>query len=267
MPKLLCALAIAAFAVSGCSSRTSTDAIAPPAMPAPASSVTASVRAAIDAVVAQMAPGAHVQIVKPMPFAGLYQVVVQGQVLYMTGDARYVIQGDAFDIKTHTPLNSVTMDRLRRDAIAKLQPGQMIRYAPAHPKYTVTVFTDVDCPYCRAFHANMTEINKLGIAVDYLFWPRTGLGTPSAQKAVDVWCASNRQAALTHAFDGQLPREASCQSPVARDFNLGVELGVGGTPTVIADNGVVLGGYIDPQELLRRLQIADRDNGRERAHL
>ncbi|MDE2225858.1 MAG: thioredoxin fold domain-containing protein, partial [Xanthomonadaceae bacterium] len=82
----------------------------------------------------------------------------------------------------------------------------------------------------------------------------TGLGTPSAQKAVDVWCASDRRTALTHAFEGQTPGSASCQSPVAHDFNLGVDLGVEGTPTVIADNGVVLGGYVDPQELLRRLQ-------------
>jgi thiol:disulfide interchange protein DsbC len=116
------------------------------------------------------------------------------------------------------------------------------------------VFTDVDCPYCRAFHANIAEINKLGIAVDYLFWPRTGLGTSSAQKAVDVWCASDRQAALTRAFEGAMPRHAECKSPVTGDFNLGVDLGVDGTPTIIADNGAVLGGYVDPKELLHRLE-------------
>ncbi len=201
-----------------------------------------------------MAPQARVQSILPSPIAGLYQVIAQGQVLYLTRDGRYVIQGDAFDLKTHSALNSVTMDRLRREAIAKIAPDQMVRFAPAHPKYTVTVFTDVDCPYCRAFHANIAAINKLGIAVDYLFWPRTGLGTPSAQKAVDVWCAPNRQAAMTAAFDGHEPRKAQCPSPVAHDFHLGVNLGVGGTPTIIADNGQILGGYVDPAELLRRLQ-------------
>ena len=254
MSKLLCALALSLFAVSACSSSRQSTAANAAAAPAPATTVAPAVRSAITAVVAQMAPGARVQAITPMPIAGLYQTIANGQVLYLTGDGRYVIQGDAFDVKTRTPLNALTMDRLRRDAIAKLQPGQMIRYAPANPKYTVTVFTDVDCPYCRAFHANIAEINKLGIAVDYLFWPRTGLGTPSAQKAVDVWCASDRQTALTHAFEGKSPGGASCQSPVAHDFNLGVDLGVDGTPTVIADNGVVLGGYVDPQELLRRLQ-------------
>lgn len=257
MPKLFCVLAVTLLAASACSS--SGHAVASDAhtevTPAPAATAVApAVRQAITAAIAKMAPQARVQTIAPMPIPGLYQVVAQGQILYLTGDGRYVIQGDAYDIATRTPLNSMTMDRLRRDAIAKLDRSQMIRFSPAKPKYTVTVFTDVDCPYCRAFHANITEINKLGIAVDYLFWPRSGLGTPSAQKAVDVWCAGDRRTALTRAFQGDAPRYAECKSPVAHDFNLGVDLGVDGTPTIIADNGVVLGGYVDPQELLRRLE-------------
>lgn len=254
MYKPSCALGLCLFALSACSSSPRTANADAAAAPTPAATIAPAVRTAITTAIAEMSPHAKVLQIVPTPIAGLYQTIANGQVLYLTGDGRYVIQGDAFDIKTRTPLNALTMDRLRRDAIAKLQPAQMIRYAPANPKYTVTVFTDVDCPYCRAFHANIAEINKLGIAVDYLFWPRTGLGTPSAQKAVDVWCSADRQSALTHAFEGQPPRSASCQSPITHDFNLGIDLGVDGTPTVIADNGVVLGGYVDPQELLHRLQ-------------
>ena len=256
MPKLPCLLALTLIATSACSSSHDAAVGTAGSVPAPAATVTPAVRSAIAAAVKQMAPNAQLQTIAPMPIAGLYQAVVDGQVLYLTANGRYVIQGDAYDVKTRTPLNNLTLDRLRREAIAKLEPGQMVRYAPANPKYTVTVFTDVDCPYCRAFHANMAAINRLGIAVDYLFWPRTGLGTPSAQKAVDVWCASDRKAALTRAFEGQVPQDASCASPVKHDFDLGISLGVDGTPTVIADNGVVLGGYIEPLELLRRLQQA-----------
>ena len=260
MPRLPRALVLCLFALGACSASDHPVATAGTA-PAPATTVPPAVRSAITAAITQMAPGTRVQAIAPTPIAGLYQTVANGQVLYLTPDGRYVIQGDAFDIKTRTPLNAATMDGLRRDAIAKLQPARMIRFAPAHPKYTVTVFTDIDCPYCKAFHANIARINQLGIAVDYLFWPRTGLGTPSAQKAVDVWCASDRQAALTQAFEGQPPRSASCQSPVAHDYNLGVDLGVQGTPTIIADNGVVLGGYVDPQELLHRLEAVHAKPG------
>src|SRR6185437_12742256 len=139
MLKLLCALAVIVLAANACSSGHH----AVIADAAAAVSVTPAVRDAITAAVTKMAPGAKVQRVAPMPIAGLYQVVSQGQVLYMTGDGRYVIQGDAYDIATRTPLNSLTMNRLRREAIAKLSPAGMIRFAPANPKYTVTVFTDI----------------------------------------------------------------------------------------------------------------------------
>lgn len=255
MPKIFCALALSLLAACACSSEhpaAVADAHAAPA--AAATAIPPAVRANIAATVARMAPDAKPQSLEPVPIAGLYQVVVQGQVLYMTGDGRYVIQGDAFDVANHRSLNSATLNRLRRHAIAGLSPDRMIRFAPADPKYTVTVFTDIDCPYCRAFHANIAEINKLGIAVDYLFWPRTGLGTSSAQKAVDVWCAGDRRTALTRAFEGKTPPRANCESPVEHDFNLGIDLGVEGTPTIIASNGMVLGGYVDPHELLRRLE-------------
>lgn len=254
MLKLACLLVLAVFGASACSSNQSFTTEAQ-AAPAPTASVVKpAVRDAIIAGVHQIDPGARVQAISPVPIAGLYQVIAHGQVFYMTADGRYVIQGDAFDIRNRVALNGATMNRLRANAITKLEPAQMIRYAPPNPKHTVTVFTDIDCPYCRAFHANMAAMNKLGIAVDYLFWPRTGLGTSSARKAVDVWCASDRQAALTRAFEGAPPGDARCESPVTHDFNLGVDLGVDGTPTIVADNGVVLGGYVDPQELLRRLQ-------------
>ncbi len=249
MFKLCCALALTLAAACACSPTQETSSNTGPVTPA--------ARKAITATIHTMAPQAPVQSIAQSPIPGLYQVVVQGQVLYLTGDGRYVIQGDAFDTSTRTALNTVTMNRLRREAIAKLEPAQMIRFGPAHPRYTVTVFTDIDCPYCRAFHANIAKINQLGIAVDYLFWPRTGLGTPSAQKAVDVWCATDRHAALTRAFEGETPHNAQCPSPVARDFQLGRNLGVDGTPTIIASNGAVVGGYVDAPELLRRLhQIA-----------
>lgn len=251
MSKLLCTLALT-LGIAAASAL----AAEPQAAPAIATTVSPPVRAAITATLASMAPGSRVQVLQPAPIPGLYQAVVQGQVLYLTGDGRYVIQGEAFDARARSSLNAATMDRLRREAIAQLAPDRMLRFAPAHPKYTVTIFTDVDCPYCRALHAQITEINALGIAVDYLFFPRTGLGTPSAQKAVDVWCAPDRKAAIAAAFQGEALREGTCASPVAHDFNLGVELGVDGTPAIIAPSGAVLGGYLTPAELLRRLQAA-----------
>ena len=133
MHKLFCALAFCLFALGGCSSSPQPADANAATVPASAGTVAPAVRNAIAMAVAQMAPRAKVQQIIRTPIAGLYQTIADGQVLYLTGDGRYVIQGEAFDVTTRTRLNALTMDRLRRDAIAKLQPAQMIRYAPAPP--------------------------------------------------------------------------------------------------------------------------------------
>jgi thiol:disulfide interchange protein DsbC len=254
MFKFSFALLAALLAASGCSTGSDPAAARANESAAVPSDVTPAVRGAIESAIGKMAPHARIQSLQPSPVPGLFQVVAQGQVLYISGDGRYVIEGDAYDIGTRTALNDEVMNRLRRHAVAKIAPDQMIRFAPPRPRYTVVVFTDLDCPYCRAFHANIAAINKLGIAVEYLFWPRSGLNTPSSQKAVSVWCAADRKAAFTAAKLGVDPKPAQCGNPVKRDYDLGIDLGVEGTPTIIAGNGEVIGGYADPQELLKRLQ-------------
>ena len=206
----------------------------------------------IDAV-RKLAPHVNIQAIDKTPLPNIWQVVAQGQVVYVSADGRYMFQGDAFDLKTGAALSDARMDQLRRNALAKIPADRMIRFAPAHPKYTVTVFTDVDCPYCRLFHARIADYNNAGIAVDYLFWPRTGLDTPSYYKAVSVWCAADRKRTFTAAKAGVDPKPARCDNPVKHDFELGLDLGVDGTPTIIASNGAVLNGYATPAQLLHWL--------------
>ena len=153
------------------------------------------------------------------------------------------------------------MKQVRRQALAKLPMSERIVFAPEHPKYTVTVFTDIDCAYCRALHKHIAQFNRDGIAVDYVFWPRTGIkavpsGKPTSSylKAVSVWCASDRKTAFTEAKEGHDPKPATCPNPVADEFHLGERIGIDGTPTIIAADGTVLGGYVTPSQLLQMLQ-------------
>ncbi|MEO7148970.1 MAG: DsbC family protein [Rhodanobacteraceae bacterium] len=209
---------------------------------------------AVTDAVRKLAPHATIQSIVQTPIPGLYQVIASGQVVYVSADGRYMLQGNAYDLKTHTDLSDAQMDRLRREALATVSPAQMLRFAPPHPKYTVTVFTDIDCPYCREFHRHIADYNAAGIAVDYLFWPRSGLDTPSYDKAVSVWCAADRKRAFTAAKAGVDPKPATCANPVRHDFELGLDLGVDGTPSIIAGNGALIGGYATPRDLLQRLQ-------------
>lgn len=219
-----------------------------------ASAGTASAPQAVIDAVRKLAPASvKIEAVDKTPLPNIWQVVAGGQAVYISADGRYMFQGNAFDLQTGAALSDARMDQLRRDALAQVPPERMIRFAPAHPKYTITVFTDVDCPYCRAFHAHIADYNKAGIAVNYLFWPRTGLDTPSYYKAISVWCAADRKRAFTAAKAGVDPKPTRCDNPVKQDFELGLDLGVDGTPAIIASNGALMNSYATPEQLLHWL--------------
>lgn len=202
----------------------------------------------------QLVPQAQIESIDKAPLAGMYVVVASGQVVYVSADGKYLMQGDLYNLASRTNLTASRMDKVRKAAIAAIEPDQIVRFAPDDPKYHVTVFTDIDCGYCRKLHSHIKDINKEGIAVDYLFFPRTGIGSHSYDKAVTVWCADDRRKALTEAKAGQSMELATCKNPVAKDYKLGQRLGVTGTPTIIADDGSVIGGYMNPQQLLQRVR-------------
>jgi thiol:disulfide interchange protein DsbC len=128
-----------------------------------------------------------------------------------------------------------------------------IAYSPSKAKHTVTVFTDIDCGYCRRMHQQMSEYNQLGIAVEYMFFPRAGVGSESFDKAVSVWCAADRAKALTDAKAGTALDKKECANPIEEEYALGNRIGISGTPAVIATDGTQLGGYLPPEQLLQRL--------------
>lgn len=241
----LLALCVSGFALSAC------------AAPDNAAGTPESV---VRKAVLSFAPKVTIDSVRPAPFAGFYQVIASGHLVYVSADGKYMLNGDLVDLASRRNVSQDAWAAFRKAELAKLPPGQGIVFAPPNPKYKITVFTDVNCAYCRAFHAHIAEINKEGIAVEYLAWPREGLtttsgrDTPTYTEMVSVWCAADRKAAFTAAKQGQAPKPASCASPVKDQFNLGVRLGVDGTPTVIAPDGRVLGGFVPPDKLLRLLQ-------------
>ncbi len=130
----------------------------------------------------------------------------------------------------------------------------MIVFAPEQPKHMITVFTDIDCAYCRKLHRQMDEYNRLGIGVRYLFYPRAGPNSASFRKAVAVWCAKDRKQALTTAKAGGKIEMLKCPSPVRQHMDKGKQVGVSGTPTIILENGTKLPGYVSPPKLSRIIQ-------------
>lgn len=206
-------------------------------------------------------PDAQIISIRPTP-AGLYQVTAKGyEPVFATADGRYLFQGDLLEIQGNRIVNveDAGLADERRAALAALSPADSVNFPAVggKPKAVIHVFTDVDCGYCRKLHAEIAQINKLGIEVRYLAFPRSGEDTPTARKLDNVWCAKDRQAAMTLSKQGKAVPEAPklCKSPVARQYELGVELGVRGTPAIFAPDGTQVGGYLAPAALAKALGI------------
>jgi thiol:disulfide interchange protein DsbC len=191
------------------------------------------------------------------PVNGLYEVQVAGDISYVTTDGRYLIRGEIIDLASRQNLTEERRAQNRARAIAAIDPSSQIVFSPPNGRviHRVTIFTDVDCGYCRQFHRDIAAVNALGIEVHYVSFPRTGPNTASWTKAEHVWCAADRREALTNAKLGaDIPAAESCVStPVAEHYALGKRIGLTGTPGLYAEDGTELGGYIPPAALLELL--------------
>ncbi|MEZ5543705.1 MAG: DsbC family protein [Lysobacteraceae bacterium] len=208
----------------------------------------------VEAAIKTLVPNAQIDSIAESRVPGLYEVVMPGHVVYVSADGKYLIQGSLYDVENKLDLTENTRAGIRRKELAKVGKSQRIVYPAKNEKYAVTVFTDIDCGYCRRLHQEMAQYNDMGITVEYLFFPRAGVGSEAFDKAVSVWCSDDRQKALTDAKAGISLDKKQCDNPIANDYQLGQKLGVTGTPAVYAPDGTQLGGYLAPAQLLQRLQ-------------
>lgn len=222
--------------------------------PAPASAPATGPDAAIRNAIVKVVPNTVIESIKPSPIPGYKEVSIGGQVVYVSTDGKYLIQGSLMELATRENLTDASEAVLRRGVLDAVPRERRIVFSPANPKYRVTVFTDIDCGYCRKLHAQIADYNKEGISVEYLFFPRAGLNSESYNKAVNVWCAVDRRKALTDAKLDKPVAKKTCANPVTADYELGRRVGVDGTPAIYASDGTQLGGYLPPDQMLARLQ-------------
>jgi thiol:disulfide interchange protein DsbC len=211
----------------------------------------------VRATIAKKFPGVKVDDVRPSPIAGVYEVALGADTAYVSADGRYIIAGDLYEIDTRKNLTEAARSSARVKALAKLDERDMIVFAPATVKHTITVFTDVECGYCRKLHGEIDQLNKAGIKVRYLAYPRSGPGSEDWHKMEAVWCSKDRKAAITQAKLGQEVKSAKCQAPVGRQYELGEDLGVRGTPAIFTTGGDYIGGYLPPAELVKQLDALE----------
>jgi thiol:disulfide interchange protein DsbC len=208
------------------------------------------------AVIVKKLDGLKVEDVRNSPVNGIFEITRGSDVSYVSSDGRYAIVGDMIDLDSDANLSENRRRGIRQRMIETVPESEMLVFSPKDPKYTITVFTDIDCGYCRKLHSQIAEYNRLGIRVRYLFFPRTGPDTESWHKAEAVWCASNRNEALTKAKKGENIQSKDCgaNNIVARDYELGQKVGVDGTPAIFLSTGEMLPGYAPPGQLMKYLK-------------
>ena len=215
---------------------------------ASAGDVEAKVRVAVQA----NDPAVQVSAVDGSPVSGLYLTTIDGVSGYVSTDGRYFVVGDMLDLKSRTNVTEQRRKATRRELLKKIAPGEAIVFGPEKPKYTVMVFTDADCPYCRKLHGELEELERQGIELRYLAFPRSGPGTKTWRTMTAVWCAKDRREALTRATRGEevsVPNKCS-DAVIAKHYELGQKLGIPGTPMIVLSDGTSLGGYVAPDKLV-----------------
>jgi thiol:disulfide interchange protein DsbC len=199
-------------------------------------------------------PTMKIDSVKPSEVKGLYEVIVGSNIYYVSEDGKYLLQGRLVDVAARKDLTEEKLNGTRKQAIEKIGQDNMIVFKPKISKYTVTIFTDIDCGYCRKLHSEIDHYLAQGITIQYLFFPRAGKGSDSYNKAVSVWCAKDRNAALTDAKKGNTPEAKTCDNPVDKHMQLGADFDVKGTPMIVSENGNIYPGYLPAKQLVEALE-------------
>ncbi len=211
----------------------------------------------IKAGVKNLAPTASVTSIEDTPIKGVSEIIISsgrgGEVYYISNDGKYLMNGNMIDTSNREDLTEKKKSGIRKEVVAKFGKQERIDFFPKEMKHHLTVFTDIDCGYCRKLHDQIDGYNELGIGISYLFYPRAGLKSPAFDKAVTVWCSDNQQEAMTNAKSGINLENKMCDNPIADQYNAGQLAGVTGTPAMVLENGMLLPGYLPPAALLQRL--------------
>jgi thiol:disulfide interchange protein DsbC len=190
------------------------------------------------------------------PMQGVYQVDMGNRIVYVSKAGGHLLLGDVFDTQRRVSLSEEIKQAKALAIVEDIQESEMIVFEPEETKRTITVYTDVDCPYCRKLHQEVPTLVENGVKVRYLWFPRSGINTPSYDKAVSIWCAEDQMAAMNDAKLNNKIVDITCApNPVASQYDSGRRVGVRGTPTIVVDDGTIIGGYLPAKSLLADLGL------------
>jgi len=190
---------------------------------------------------------------KESAIPNVYEAMYGTEVVYVSADGKYFISGDLIDLDTRKNLSELAKQSVRKEIMDK-QDNKPIIFKAKNEKHKLTVFTDIDCPYCAKLHREVPKLNEAGVTVEYLMFPRAGLKSNSYKKAVSVWCADDPLKAMTAAKKREPIDDKTCDNPIEAQYSLGGEVGVNGTPALITSTGKLIPGYVPADRLVKMLE-------------
>ncbi len=208
---------------------------------------------------AKALPTLKIHAIEKSEIEGLFRVDSNnGQPLFVTADGKHFVSGEMYSTLGGKLVN-LTEERRNQKRIAevaKIKADEKIVFpAKGETKASITVFTDIDCGYCRKLHREVPKMNEYGIEVSYLAFPRAGVGSESYNKIVSAFCSEDPLQALTDAKAGKSIPDKTCDNPVAFQYELGQGLGVTGTPAILLEDGTLVPGYIPADKLAQGLGL------------
>lgn len=186
--------------------------------------------------------GLNVKAVADSTVPGMLQVQTDKGLFFMSENKQYLFEGNIYDLKNKKLVNEDILKDIRKAGVKDFD-NSVIEFKADNEKYVVHVFTDTSCGYCRKLHNEMADLNKAGITVRYLAFPRGGVQSATYDELQSIWCAKDAKQALTDAKNGKAVQQASCQNKVAQQYELGQSFGITGTPALILPDGRLIPGY------------------------
>ena len=191
------------------------------------------------------------------PVDGWYAIQKGSIVAYISTDGRYLMQGDIIDLDNNVNLSEAARTDARRELMSTVKDEDVILFSPTDKIYSISVFTDVECTYCRRLHSQIDEYLAHGIEVRYLMYPRNGPTSQAWATAEEVWCSNDRNSALTAAKGDRKFASTDCDTSIVQEqYMIGRDIGLSGTPAIVFDDGTLISGYVPPDQLKAQLDAA-----------
>lgn len=184
------------------------------------------------------------------PIEGWYTIRKGAIIAYISADGRYLLQGDMIDLQDNSNLTEQARNDARVVMLSAVPDEDLIIFSPDKVQHSVSIFTDIDCTFCRRLHSQIDDYMEQGIEIRYFLYPRNGPSSPSWAKAEKVWCADDRNEALTLAkLDKEYSTHICDSSIVSNHYLMGQDVGLRGTPAIVLHDGTLFSGYLPPAQL------------------